>query len=211
VVEAISRAGQTPKVLISASAIGFYGSRADEELTEESAPGDDFLARVAVEWEREARRYEGRVVVLRIAVVLGREGALKKMLLPFRAGLGGRIGDGRQWMSWIHVDDLVGLIRFAIGNAAVSGVLNASSPEPIRNVDFTRELAKALHRPAIFPIPTFALRAMFGEMSEVVLASQRVLPAAARRAGFTFRFPELGAALRDVLSGPRPARPAVPS
>ena len=199
VVDAMMRAQHRPSVLISASAIGYYGSRGDEELTEDSAPGDDFLARLGVEWEHEAEKFAGRVVKLRIAMVLGPGGALKKMLPPFRMGMGGRIGDGRQWVSWIHLEDLVSLIRFAIENAVVSGPMNASAPEPVRNAEFTEQLARAVHRPAILPIPKFALRILFGEMAQVVLASQRVLPKAAHKAGFGFRFPRLGDALRDIV------------
>ncbi len=193
-------AGNHAATLINASAIGYYGSRGDEMLTESSPPGQDFLAGVTAEWEREADRFAGRVVKLRIAMVVGRGGALKKMLLPFKLGIGGRIGDGSQWMSWIHLDDLVSLIIFSIQNPRVAGAVNASSPNPVTNVEFTRELAGALHRPAILPVPKFAFKLMFGELSQVVLASQRVLPVAAGDAGFQFRFPEIGAALRDVVS-----------
>jgi uncharacterized protein (TIGR01777 family) len=198
VVNALS--GNPSATLISASAIGYYGSRGDEVLTESSAPGSDYLAHLAVEWEREADRFNGRVVKLRVAMVLGPGGALKKMLLPFKLGIGGRIGDGSQWMSWIHLDDLVAMIIFLIGNPRSAGPVNASSPNPVTNAQFTRELASALHRPAIFPVPKVALKLLFGEMSELVLDSQRVLPAAAIDAGFSFRFPEVGAALRDVVS-----------
>lgn len=200
VVDAMSQA-QGPSLLISASAIGYYGSRGDEVLTESSAPGDDFLARTAVEWEREAEKFTGRVVKLRISMVIGHGGALQKMLLPFKLGIGGRIGDGSQWMSWIHLDDLVSLVLFAIGDSRVMGAVNGSSPHPVKNAEFTRELASALHRPAVFPVPRIALKVLFGEMSDVVLASQRVLPRAASDAGFVFRFPDVGVALRDVLSG----------
>jgi uncharacterized protein (TIGR01777 family) len=189
------------RVLINASAIGYYGSRGDEVLNESSAPGTDFLARTAVDWEREADNFSGRVVKLRIAMVVGRGGALQKMLLPFKLGIGGRIGDGSQWMSWIHLDDLVSLIVFLIESQELSGVVNASSPNPVTNAEFTRELASVLHRPAIFPVPKVALKLLFGEMSEVVLASQRVMPGVACDAGFSFRFPLIGAALRDVVSG----------
>jgi uncharacterized protein len=200
VVDALSQLPQPPATLISASAVGYYGSRGDEVLTESSKPGDDFLARMAVEWEREAQKFAGRVVMPRVAIVIGHGGALKKMLPPFKLGVGGRIGDGMHWMSWIHVDDMVSLIIFLIGNPGIAGPVNASSPNPVRNVDFTRELAGALHRPAIFPVPALALKLMFGEMSEMVMASQRMVPALALDAGFSFRFPEIGAALRDVIS-----------
>lgn len=191
-----------PKVLISASAIGYYGSRGDEILTESSGPGDDFLAHTCLDWEREAfaaREFGVRVVVLRVSLVLGRDGgALQKMLTPFRLGIGGRIGTGEQWMSWIHLGDLAEMVAFALENE-VSGVWNAASPNPVTNAQFTRELARALHRPAIFPVPEFALRVLFGEMARVVVASDRVAPEAALRAGFSFRFAELGGALRALL------------
>jgi hypothetical protein len=198
VVNALS--GSSVATLISASAVGYYGSRGDEVLTESSAPGSDFLAATAIEWEREADRFAGRVVKLRVSMVLGDGGALKKMLLPFKLGIGGRIGDGSQWMSWIHLDDLISLVVFLIDTPRVAGAVNASSPNPVTNAEFTRELASALHRPAILPVPKLALKLLFGEMSQVVLASQRAVPAAACAAGFSFRFPEIGAALRDVVS-----------
>lgn len=192
-----------PATLISASAIGYYGPRGDEILTETSAPGNDFLGQIAEGWEREAlgaEKFGVRVVRLRIAMVLGRGGgALGKMLPPFQLGIGGRIASGKQWMSWIHLDDLVSLIRFALENPSLNGAVNASAPAPVTNAEFTRELAGALHRPAIFPVPEIALRLLFGEMAEVILASQRVAPEAALRAGFSFRFPEIGAALADLL------------
>jgi uncharacterized protein len=191
-----------PATLISASAVGYYGSRGDEMLMENAAPAEDFLGQVALEWEREAQRAEAfgvRVVRLRIAMALGRDGgALKKMLPPFRLGVGGRIGNGRQWMSWIHLEDLVSLIEFALRNP-VTGAMNASAPDPVRNAEFTRELGRAVHRPAIVPVPLFALKLLFGEMAEIVYASQRVIPEAALNAGFLFRFPEIGDALRDLL------------
>jgi uncharacterized protein (TIGR01777 family) len=192
-----------PPVLISASAIGYYGSRGDEILTEASKPGTDFLAQVVIAWEREARFAEQlgvRVVPLRFGVVLGRGGgALKKMLLPFRLGLGGRLGSGKQWMSWIHLDDLIALIGFAIESAHCKGVMNAVAPHPVTNAEFTHDLARALHRPAVFPVPEFALKLLYGEMSQVILGSQRVTPNAALQAGFEFRFPELGRALRHIV------------
>jgi len=191
-----------PAVLISASAAGYYGSRGDEILTEKAAPAEDFLGRVAVEWEREAQAAEAFgvcVARLRIAMVLGRDGgALQQMLLPFRLGIGGRIGSGKQWMSWIHIEDLVSLIDFALRNPT-RGVLNACAPNPVRNDDFTRELARALHRTAVLPVPVFALKLLFGEMAGIVYASQRIVPGAALDAGFRFQFPEVGAALRDLV------------
>jgi uncharacterized protein (TIGR01777 family) len=191
-----------PSILISASAIGYYGSRGDDVLTESAAPATDFLGQVASGWEREAEKAEAfgvRVVRPRIAVVLGRDGgALQKMLPPFRLGVGGRIGNGRQWMSWIHIEDLVAMIEFALKNP-IRGAMNASAPNPVTNAEFTRELGRAVHRPAIFPVPLFALKLLFGEMSEVVYASQRVAPKVALEAGFPFRFPEIAGALRDSV------------
>ncbi len=139
--------------------------------------------------------------MLRFAVILARDGgALKKMLLPFRLGVGGRIGSGEQWMSWIHVDDVARLVAFAVANPLQTGLVNASAPNPVRNSEFTRQLAAALHRPAIFPVPIFALRLLFGQMAEIVYASQRVVPEVALRAGFQFKFAELGSALQNILA-----------
>jgi uncharacterized protein len=195
-----------PKVLISASAVGYYGSRGDEILTESSPPANDFLGEICAEWEREAfaaREFGVRVTALRISVVLGRDGgALAKMLTPFRLGIGGKLGSGKQWMSWIHIGDLVDLFAFALEND-LSGPLNACSPNPVTNAQFTRELAHAVHRPAIFPVSRLALQVLFGEMSKLVLASQRVLPEATLRSRFQFRFPDLNAALGDLLGGSR--------
>ena len=195
---------QPPSVLVSASAIGYYGSRGDEILTEASPPAQDFLGQVAVAWEQEARAAEKfgvRVVTPRIGVVLGRGGgALPKMALPFRFGVGGRLGDGKQWTSWIHLDDLIALVDFSIATTAIRGAVNAVAPNPVTNAAFTQELAAALHRPAIFPVPAVALKLLLGEMSEVVLCSQRVIPEAALRAGFEFRFTEVGQALRQIFA-----------
>jgi uncharacterized protein (TIGR01777 family) len=203
-VSAIAQLKHKPSVLVSASAVGYYGSRGDEVLTEESAPGSGFLAEVCVDWEREAFQAEGcglRVVAARIGTVVGKNGgALEKMLLPFRLGIGGTFGDGRQWMSWIHVQDLVELLLFAAASPGASGALNASSPEPVTNDAFTREIAKALHRPAIIPVPRFALRLALGEMSNFLFDSLRVQPKATERAGFRFRYPTLAEALQNVLS-----------
>jgi uncharacterized protein (TIGR01777 family) len=200
-VEAIRR--NPPLVLVSASAVGYYGARGDEVLMESSAAGNDFLAEVCVEWEREACQAEEfgvRVVCLRNGLVLGKGGGgLQKMLLPFKLGVGGRIGDGRQWMAWIHLEDAVGLIEFAISSSKTRGALNATAPYPVTNEEFTRELAAALHRPAIFPVPKFALDMLYGDMAQIVYASQRVVPEAALRAGYGFRFPRLEEALVDLL------------
>src|SRR5207302_8860874 len=176
-VHALSAQSHRPSVLVCGSAIGIYGSRGDEILTETSAFGNDYLAEVCQEWEKQAATAESlgiRVARIRTGVVLGKGGgALQKMLPPFKAFVGGKIGSGKQWMSWIHLDDLVGVIRYAMEHP-LSGVVNGTAPNPATNSQFTGELAAALHRPALFPVPTFALKVMFGEMSEVLLSSQRV-------------------------------------
>jgi uncharacterized protein (TIGR01777 family) len=201
-VEGMSKLSAPPGALICASAIGYYGSRGDEILTEASSPGSDFLSEVCTAWEREAVAAEGlgvRVVRLRTGVALARHGgALARMLPPFRMGLGGRLGSGRQWMSWVHLDDLCEMFRFA-AEQPVRGAMNGVAPYAVNNADFTRALAAALKRPAIFPVPEFALKLMFGEMSEVLLSSQRVAPKGAEEAGFRFRYAQLGPALADVV------------
>jgi uncharacterized protein len=202
-VKAISMHSQRPGVFICASAVGIYGSRDDEILTENSAPGTGFLPDVVMDWEASGQAAEAlgiRVVNLRFGVVLGRGGALAKLLLPFRLGAGGRLGSGRQWMSWIHVDDVVNLILFAMENAALQGAINATAPRPVTNDEFTRILAAVLHRPAIFPVPVSVLKLALGEMSEVLLDSQRVLPAAAQAAGFRFQYLDVSAALENILA-----------
>jgi hypothetical protein len=203
-VEALGKMGAPPRILVSASAVGYYGSRGDEVLREDSPPGASYLAEVCEAWEQEsaaAAELGIRVVRIRIGIVLdAKGGALQQMLPPFRMGVGGRLGDGRQWMSWIHLEDLAAMFQYAVENP-VSGAWNGVAPFPVSNADFTRTLAGALHRPAIFPVPVFALKLLFGEMSEILLGSQRVMPAAAEAAGFRFRFPELSGALKDVLAG----------
>lgn len=202
-VSAISELRYKPAVLVTASAVGYYGNRGDEVLTEGSAPGADFLAKLCVDWEREAIRaheFGVRVVRIRIGIVLGREGgALKQMLLPFRLGIGGRLGSGRQWMPWIHVDDLLRLFTFTASNSPIEGPLNGSSPEPVRNAEFTRCLAHALHRPAILPLPKFALKVAVGELADFMFSSLRIMPEATKQSGFTFTYPELGEALKVLL------------
>jgi len=197
-----------PQVLVSASAIGYYGSRGDELLDESSPPAEGFLGDVCRKWEAEAMKAEAigiRVVRIRVGIVLGPGGgALQKMLPPFKLGVGGRLGSGRQWMSWIHRDDLVAMMLFAAENDAVSGVLNGVAPEPCTNRDFTATLARRLRRPAIFPAPAFALKLAMGELAELLLGSQRVVPKAASEAGFVFRFGSLDAALADVLNPSAP-------
>jgi uncharacterized protein (TIGR01777 family) len=192
-----------PKVLVSASAIGFYGSRGDQLLDEQSAGGDDFLAHLCREWEEEAlgARARGvRVALSRIGVVLGPGGgALAQMLPPFRLGVGGRLGDGRQWMSWVHLDDAVGLLLHAADDARVDGPLNVVAPAPVTNAEFTRALGRVLHRPAVLPVPRAALRLVFGELAGVLLASQRVAPRVAEATGYRFRHVEVEAALAAIL------------
>jgi len=202
-VSALSAQTHRPRVLVCASAVGFYGSRGDEILTEKSPRGDGFLPRLAEDWEQAGRNAEAlgiRVINLRLGVVLGNGGALAKLLLPFRLGVGGRLASGQQWMSWIHIDDVAGLTLFALKNAELQGPVNATAPYPVTNDEFTRKLATALHRPAIFPVPAFALKLVFGEMSGVLVDSQRVLPAAAQAAGFHFQYPGLSEALASILA-----------
>lgn len=204
-VEALSKQPHSPRVLLSASAIGYYGSRGDQVLTETSSPGSDFLANVVLAWEEAAQSAESlgiRVVRMRFGMVLANGGALAKLLPAFRYGVGGRLGSGRQWMSWIHLDDAVNLVLFALTYPAVHGPVNATSPYPVTNDEFTNRLAIALHRPAFFPVPAFALKLALGEMSEMLLASQRVIPAAAKSAGFRFQYPDLHTALENLLAAP---------
>jgi uncharacterized protein len=200
---AVGKAALKPGVLVNASAVGFYGPRGDEILAEDAPPGNDFLAKLCVDWEAAARTLEPlglRVALLRTGIVLGDEGgALAKMLPPFKAFLGGPLGTGKQWMSWIHRDDLVELVVFAIENAAVSGPLNATAPNPVTMRDFATALGRALHRPSFAKAPAAAIRLALGEMATVVLDGQRVVPKKALDLGFAFRFTDVGAALRDVV------------
>lgn len=201
VVRALQRAGG-PRVLVNASAVGYYGPRGDERVTEREGPGDDFLARVCRAWEAaavEAERAGVRVVRLRTGFVVGRGGGLRLMALPFRLFVGGPLGSGRQWMPWIHIEDVVGMIRFALDRDDVSGPLNVSAPEPVRNRDFARALGRVLGRPSVFPAPALALRLVMGEAADMILTGQRSVPEAALAAGYRFRFTDPEAALRDVL------------
>jgi uncharacterized protein (TIGR01777 family) len=193
-----------PRVFIAASAIGYYGDRGDEILTEQSTPGSGFLADVCQEWEsatKSASEAGVRVVNLRIGVVLTKEGgALKAMLPAFRLGFGGPVGNARQYWSWITLDDLVNVFLFALANDNLRGPVNAVAPNPARNAEFTQALARVLHRPAIFPLPAFAVKTLFGEMGEsLLLASARVQPAKLEAAGYPFRHPDLVDALASVL------------
>lgn len=192
-----------PRTLINASAVGFYGPRGDEILDESAGSGSGFLAEVTREWEAAAHRADSfaRVVIFRFGVVLGREGgALKEMLLPFQLGVGGPIGSGTQWMSWVDRQDVIQAIEWALDNPAVRGTYNITSPEPVRNRDFVRALGRALHRPAFMPAPAFALRLLFGEMAdEMLLGGQRVVPSRATGEGFSFRYRTLDDALRHIF------------
>jgi uncharacterized protein len=207
IVAALSKQPRTasgqPKVLVNASAIGYYGPHGEEELTEESAAGHDFLAKVCVDWEKaaEAATAHGvRVVLVRIGIVLDANGgALKKMLPPFKMFVGGPIGSGTQYMSWIHHADLCGLILFALDHAEVSGPLNGTAPHPVVNSVFSRDLGKVLGRPSFVMTPKFMLRVLLGESGQIVTEGQRVLPRKALSAGYRFQFAELEPALRDVL------------
>ena len=201
---ALAQTKRPPRVMVCASAIGIYGDRSEEALREESAPGSDFLADVARQWEaatEPASRAGIRVVSLRFGVVLSaRGGALARMLPPFRMGVGGRIGSGRQWMSWIALDDVVGVIQHALATDAVHGPVNAVAPTPVTNAEFTRTLGKVLHRPTVFPLPAFIVRLAFGEMGEaLLLGSQRVDCGKLLASGYRFRHSELKPALEALL------------
>lgn len=193
-----------PKVLISAAAIGYYGSRGGEVVTEDSGPGVGFLAELARDWEGAtgpAVEAGVRVVLPRISLVLSRKaGGLAKMILPFKLGLGGRIGSGRQWWSWISLADVVAGIRFALANPEIKGAFNLTSPHPVTNSEFVKKLGRAVHRPAVIPLPAAVVRLAMGEMGEaLLLGSARVVPMALQAAGFKFRYPELSQALHAVL------------
>jgi uncharacterized protein (TIGR01777 family) len=203
-VGALAKMNTRPSVLVSASAIGYYGNRGDETLTEESRPGTDFLAGLAQEWEAEALKAEAlgiRVVLARFGIILAREGgALPKMMLPFKFGAGGKLSSGQQWMSWVTLEDVVGILRIAIENAPVRGAVNIVSPQPLQNAEFTYVLAKAMHRPALFPAPAFALRLALGEMADaLLLSSQRVVPPKLQQLGYRFLHPDLASAFAAIL------------
>lgn len=202
--DALANLERPPKSLICASAIGYYGDRGDELLTEESSPGTDFLAGVCVEWERAtalAAEKGIRVVNARFGIILSKDGgALAKMLTPFRLGIGGRVGSGKQWMSWIALDDVVGAIEYALASDSLRGPVNFVAPNPVRNSEFTKTLGKVLSRPTLFPIPEFGVRLVFGEMADaLLLSSQRVEPRQLKNAGFKFQLTELGDALQHAL------------
>jgi uncharacterized protein (TIGR01777 family) len=202
-VAGITASEPRPGVLVSSSAVGYYGKHGAEIIDESSPAGSDFLAEVCVEWERRARATEElglRVVIVRTGVVLDSGGgALKTMLPPFRAGVGGPVAGGRQYMPWIHLDDIVGIYLAALDGEGWSGPVNGTAPEPVTNADFSKALGRALGRPAIFPVPAFAIRALYGEMAEIVTEGQRAVPARTLEAGYAFQQPELDAALRSAL------------
>jgi uncharacterized protein len=203
-VRALAAAEPRPRTLVSGSAVGIYGDRGNEPLTEQSAPGDDFLAQLCQRWERAASAAEAygvRVVLLRTAVVLGKGGgALARMLPPFRIGVGGPIGSGRQYVPWIHRHDLVRIIVAALADERYRGPINGVAPEQVTNRLFARALGRALHRPAVLPLPGAALKAIFGQAATVLLASQRVEPGQLTRLRFSFDFPTLAAALADIVA-----------
>jgi uncharacterized protein (TIGR01777 family) len=200
------RTDGSTKALVSASAVGYYGPRGREELDETSPPGDDFLARVCIDWEaatRAAAEAGVRVCNVRVGMVLdGEGGALRKLVRPFRWFLGGPVASGQQWISWIHVQDLVGLILKALDDPNAAGPINGTAPEPITNWGFCQTLGKVLRRPCWLPVPGFAIRILLGQVASVVTSGQRVLPAKAARTGYEFRFPDLEPALRDLLNRP---------
>jgi uncharacterized protein len=192
-----------PHCLVSQSAIGYYGARGDERIDESASAGNDFLAQVTVEWEREAMnaRTALRVVVARTGVVLSpRGGALAKMLPPFRLGVGGPVAGGRQYVPWIHLADVVGALLYALEEPQAEGAVNLSAPKPVTNAELARSLGRVLHRPAVFPVPGAALRLLYGEMAWVVLTGQRALPGRLIETGYSFSHSELEPALRDVLA-----------
>jgi uncharacterized protein (TIGR01777 family) len=202
VVVAIRGLTRPPAVLLNGSAIGYYGARGDEVVTESTPPGADFLADLCVEWEREAEQASPvtRVVLLRTGLVLHPDGGvLARMLLPFRMGVGGPLGSGTQYMPWIHRDDWVDMAVWLITNPHARGAYNATAPAPVSNADFTRALGRALHRPTFLPVPGFALRVALGEIATSILIGQRAIPARAEEAGFQFRFTNIDAAFADLV------------
>jgi hypothetical protein len=201
---ALAKLQRPPRVVVGASAIGYYGNRGDETLTETSVPGNDFLARTCQEWEAETARaadFGARVVSLRFGIILAAHGgALPQIVLPFKLGAGGRLGSGRQWMSWVTLPEVVHIVQFALTAPGLSGPVNSVSANPVRNSEFTRVLAKALHRPALFPAPAFALRLALGEMADgLLLSSARVLPFKLADSGYQFLQPDLATAVAEIF------------
>jgi uncharacterized protein len=199
IVKAINEAGTS--ALISSSAVGYYGPHGSEVIDEHTPPGDSFLAQVCVAWEREADQADARVVKVRTGVVLDPDGgALSKMLLPFKLGVGGPVAGGEQYMPWIHIDDVIGIYLSALDDPTWSGAVNATAPEPVTNKEFSRALGKALHRPALAPIPGFAIKALYGEMALIVTEGQRAVPRKTLEQGYAFKHPNLEEALKDVTA-----------
>ncbi|MDZ8053550.1 MAG: TIGR01777 family oxidoreductase [Aulosira sp. ZfuVER01] len=202
IVEAIVQANPKPKVLVNASAIGYYGTSETATFDETSQSGNDFLAEVCQAWEAEANKVKDasvRLVILRFGIILGMGGALGKMIPPFKLFAGGPIGSGRQWFSWIHLDDLVNLILQALANPGMEGVYNATAPNPVRMVDLSQTMGKVMNRPSWLPVPAFALEALLGDGATVVLEGQQVLPKRTMAAGFEYQYPNLRSALTQIL------------
>lgn len=204
IVDAIPSGGKRNTTLINTSAAGYFGFSGDDRKFEDAPPGNDFLAQVCVDWENEAKRAQtkgARVVITRFGVVLGKNGgALAQLLTPFRMGVGGRLGDGRQWFPWVHITDLTGVILFLLNNGEVSGSVNLCSPNPVRNSELTEALGKVLRRPTLLPVPKFVLRLKFGEMASVLLEGNRMMPGVLMENNFPFRFPAIEEALRDLIA-----------
>ena len=203
-VQSLTDANILPDVVVSASAIGYYGDGGDQSLSENNGAGDDFLADVCVEWERAAQPLENlgvRVCYLRIGIVLGQGGgAIEKMLPPFRLGLGGRLGNGKQWMSWIHLQDLTEIIIHLLQTPHACGPFNGTAPQPVTNSQFTKALGKAVGRPTLIPVPGFGLKLALGEFANFLLASQKVVPTAVTQSGYQFRYPDLDSALQNIIN-----------
>ena len=203
-IETFAQLEEKPKVFISASAIGFYGDRGDDEVTETSAAGDTFLSDVSKEWESESRRAEDmgiRTVLLRNGIVLSKEGgALATMMTPFKLGVGGVVGSGKQWMSWVSLDDVVGIVNYALENENLRGAINVASPNPVTNEEFTKTLGEVLYRPTFLPLPEFAVNLVFGEMGDALLIdSTKVIPKRLLDAGYKFKYPEIKPALENAV------------
>jgi len=200
-VKAVQSVANAPRVFVSGSGVGYYGPRGDERLTEDAPAGHDFVATMAAAWEAAAAPAStvGRLVLLRTGLVLGAEGALAKMLLPFKLGVGGRLGSGGQWMPWIHVDDWAALTARLIADAHADGPFNLAAPEPVTNADFTRALGRALGRPTLIPVPAFALRLALGEMADLLLTGQRAVPAKAEALGYQFKYGGVDAAVKSLV------------
>jgi uncharacterized protein len=199
IVEAIQKAVSPPQVLINASAIGYYGVSETAKFDESSPSGNDFLAEVCREWEAAAQQTLGRLVTLRLGIVLGNGGALAKMLPAFKMFMGGPIGSGDQWFSWIHLDDVVGMMLAALDDSTMSGVFNATAPQPVSMKELCQQLGEVMARPSWMPVPSFVLEAMLGDGATVVLEGQQVLPTAVLSRGFSFQYPQITAALRSIV------------